>query len=357
MKFWPMTGFAIIMLIVAGVVLKQSNTQVAFVSPIPTPVPTIVPTQGEPPKVEVWGWVPWWEGKRAVETIMRAGSKLDGVSPAWYTINDKGELDILGKKQDQQLVELQIARQRLPVVALIGNDFDPVRVSKLFDSEQLQKAFIDKMIIQAKIKGYKGWDFDFEEVAASDVTRYVDFLHKTKEKFTDAGLLLSVTVHAKNGQKEWEGSLGHDYKALGEVADWVRLMAYDFHSAGSQPGPVTPLDKLAETLQYAKDTIPAEKIVLGLPTYGYDWGKDKGKSVLYEDAVAIMNKYKVNAQRDGKSGALTVKYKDDEGVDHEMWFEDGESTQKKIELAKLYGVYKYVFWSLAGEDPEMWKEF
>lgn len=62
-----------------------------------------------------------------------------------------------------------------------------------------------------------------------------------------------------------------DYAALGENADAVFLMTYEWGYTYGPPMAVAPLDKVRQVVEYAVTRIPSEKLVLGIPNYGYDW--------------------------------------------------------------------------------------
>ena len=84
---------------------------------------------------------------------------------------------------------------------------------------------------------------------------------------------------------------GVDYAKLGENADAVFLMTYEWGYTYGPPMAVAPLDKVREVVEYALTRIPPEKIILGIPNYGYDWplpyerGITRARSIGNEEAV------------------------------------------------------------------------
>ena len=99
---------------------------------------------------------------------------------------------------------------------------------------------------------------------------FTNFVRQLTDRFHQANKLVSVTLEARIGDPPM------DWAALGDLADEIRIMLYDYHSRGtSNPGPIAPIGWVKEKLDYAKLTIPLNKLVVGQPNYGYDWHKNQ----------------------------------------------------------------------------------
>lgn len=305
---------------------------------------------------EISAWIPDYEEKRGLESLKTSKSFLKIVSPVWYNLDTNGlVIDLRSPYKQTTLKELNLAK--IKVLPTIFNVFDGRRVSLLINNPILRNQIINSLVETALSSGYSGWDLDWEKVYTIDKDKYSEFVDSLARELHKKNLLLAVTVHAQTGtSSDWEESKGHDYQALGRSADFIRIMAYDFHYETSAPGPITPLDKLTEVLQFALSTIPKEKIILGLPTYGYDWNFKKTNSLQYQEVYEILKKLRTQPIRDPISQALHFKYRA-EGISHEIWFEDHQSIQAKVSLAQKYNINKFILWHLGGEDPEIWKIF
>jgi len=314
-----------------------------------------LPTKGETlPQLQFSGWIPWWDEKRALISLEKSKYRLSSILPVWYRIEKSGRINEIITSNRQEITEAAVTSGLL-IIPTIFNDFDNQRVSLLFDDETLQKEEAKKLVKTALLSKYHGWDLDWEEILRSDRKRFTSFVELLAEELHKNNLLLSVTVHAQTGKiDDWENSLGQDWLELKNYADFIRIMAYDFHHSGSEPGPVTPLDKLREVLDYAVSVLPREKIVLGLPTYGYDWDREGGESFQYVDILERIEEFNGHYRRDSESFASKGSYALD-GVEHTLWFEDSESITQKISIARSFGIYQFCFWSLGGEDKEIWE--
>ena len=110
-------------------------------------------------------------------------------------------------------------------------------------------------------------------------------------------------------------------------------------------------------VEYALTEIPASKIWLGVPLYGYDWplpfvqGRTKAQSISPQEAVARAVRYGVDIQYSEQAQAPWYRYTDGYGITHEVWFEDARSIQAKLALIPEYGLYGVGYWNLMRPFP------
>ncbi len=309
-------------------------------------------------EVELSAWLPWWEEQASIESLSNSNGQIKIISPVWYQIAENGELiETASEYKKEVLSHAEALNIRvIPTISnASGDDFDGERISKLLRNEALQEKFILSLLELAQDSGFRGWDLDWEKVKEEDRDLYSAFVNTLAKRLNSRNLKLSVTVHAQAGKpSDWDGAKGQDLKALGKSANYVRVMAYDFHHSISPPGSVTPMDRLYETLDYSVKVIPLDKLVLGLPSYGYDWVLDKGTAMQYQEVVKYLKNNGAKVDRDPESHSLYANFSR-EGEEHTVWFEDAESLLIKIEAAKSYGVYQVVLWHLGDEDPKIWK--
>lgn len=147
---------------------------------------------------------------------------------------------------------------------------------------------------------------------------------------------------------------------LVSTCDFIVLMAYDKNP--SIPGPQSGIDWVEEVVDYAIARVPAEKIVLGIGNYGYDWGAGKRGSVISENngatyllfADELSKKYGLKLSIDQKSGLLFGTYTDENGVTHEVWMESNYSVDVKAKLAMRKGLKGVALWRLGFSNPSFW---
>ena len=153
---------------------------------------------------------------------------------------------------------------------------------------------------------YAGIDLDYENLHAGDRQAFTTFVTRLARALHARGKVLSVAVFAKTTNAGTDPrNLAQDYAAIGRAADQVRLMAYDYHWASSPPGPVAPISWVRAVLRYARTQIPASKIILGVPLYGYDWvGPPRHRDQLAPGAAAVPAVPRHGALRPGEPGPV-----------------------------------------------------
>lgn len=123
---------------------------------------------------------------------------------------------------------------------------------------------------------------------------------------------------------------------------------------------VAPINKVEEVLVYALSEIDKDKILLGIPLYGYDWtlpyikGRAFARSIDQLDAYDIPTKYNVPVQYSSKSQAPFFMYFDEDGLMHEVWFDDARSYQEKFNLVKKHDVLGLYNRVLGFNSPSNW---
>ena len=210
-------------------------------------------------------------------------------------------------------------------------------------------------------RGYVGVDVDFEYLPGDEREPYAAFIAQLRSALSPYGRSVTVALAPKTGADQ-KGLLyeGHDYGLLGAAADDVFLMTYEWGYTYGPPMAVAPLPQVRGVLDYALTEIPAEKILLGVPLYGYDWplpfrqGSTRARSLSCEQAVALARQTGAEIQYDETAQAPRFTYRAEDGTAHEVWFEDAQSLQQKLLLAlgqKLRGVG---YWNLDRPAAQNW---
>jgi len=106
-------------------------------------------------------------------------------------------------------------------------------ITKLLQSDSLQETFINNIIEKAKEKGYLGVDLDFEYVGAENREAYISFLQKLRTRLDENNYFMSTALPPKISATQ-KGILyeGQDYRAIGEMNDFVFLMTYEWGWTG-----------------------------------------------------------------------------------------------------------------------------
>jgi spore germination protein len=327
----------------------------------PDTTPTSPPTSGPAtPPVIVIAYVPYWDQERGFAVARAHIATFDQISPMWYSLREDGSLTLA----DDTNTTIDIATVRtlqqnglqvLPTLTNLRNgNWDYEILGSVLARDELQRRHVDAIVDLVLTNNYDGIDIDYEDLRATDRDAYTHFLTLLSEALHSAGKLLTSGALAKTSEPgPEEFNIAQDYAAIGSVCDQVRLTTYDYHWATSEPGPSAPVAWVEEVVAWAVTQIPPAKVVLGCAILGYDWpAGGSGATVTYQEAMSLASAYGAEISR--SDGALTFTYVDADGRDHEVWFEDAQSTLEKVELVERYGLGGVFFWRLGGEDPGIW---
>jgi spore germination protein YaaH len=225
----------------------------------------------------------------------------------------------------------------------------------MLHSPALMAQQIDAIVRLVEANGYAGIDIDYEQLRAGDRQDFTTFCERLARALHAKGKVLSVALFAKTSDAgSSPTNVAQDYRAIGQVADQVRLMGYDYHWAGSPPGPIAPVDWLRDVLRYAKTQIPAGKIVLGIPLYGYDWTGGHGTGVSWLQALRLSRQYHAALHYDAQAQAPWFTYTDSAGRKHTVWFENAASSRAKFDVAQGAGIGGVYLWMPGYEDTGTW---
>ncbi|MBR5534903.1 MAG: LysM peptidoglycan-binding domain-containing protein [Ruminiclostridium sp.] len=243
-----------------------------------------------------------------------------------------------------------------------NGQFSTTRAARLFQDQSLQDVILDNILTVMKEKGYRILDSDFEFIRGEDAQAYFSFLRHARDRLHAKGSRLHVDLAPKTYANQ-PGLLyeAHDYTVIGEIADQVLLMTYEWGYAYGPPMAVAPLPQVERVLRYGVSEIPTEKIQMGIPNYGYDWilpyeKERRATTVGNQEAVLLASRMGAAIRFDETARAPTFQYRQD-GVLHEVWFEDARSMQAKIRLADALGLGGLGIWNLLRPFAQNWAWF
>ena len=298
---------------------------------------------------------------RSAESVDKVGEYLTYLAIFSYAVNRDGNLTPV---EDQPSLNAALKDRVLPLLVLTNfeeGQFSTEIATAIFTNEALQDRVLNQALQVMAEKGYQGLDFDFEYLGAENRERYVRFLLKARQLLKARGYYISAALAPKY-RTEQRGVLyeGHDYQAIGQVVDFIFFMTYEWGWSGGKPMAVSPLPQMRNVMKYAISVVPKEKIMLGMPLYGYDWtlpyvpGGKFAKSISPQRALELALRYGVSIEYDKVSQAPWFRYADEQGGQHEVWFEDARSMQAKFDLVKELGIRGFYYWVLGNDFPQNW---
>ncbi|MBU8713306.1 glycosyl hydrolase family 18 protein [Brevibacillus parabrevis] len=242
------------------------------------------------------------------------------------------------------------------ITNLTATGFNAELVRQILNSREQTQRLIDNIYTLVRTKNYAGANIDFELVRPQERDLYTNFLRALRQRLKPHGYFLSVALPAKtNDEVEW--LKGYDYKGIGAAVDFVFLMTYDYHEAGSEPGPVAPIGEVRRTIEYAISQMNRKKIILGVARYGYNWMMQgdnvvSAQPVRVADAVQLSMRYSVPIQFSAEYQQPHFTYWDENGRKHIVWFENVRGRAEKYRLVYEYRLRGVGAWQLGFEFPQ-----
>jgi len=306
-------------------------------------------------------YAPWEES--GIHSLNAYKSQLTHVIPAWLTLGSDGtsidftDFDLDENPKNQRVIEIAHS-VGLRVVPLISNSklgkWNSRSVHLLLSSPKNQLDMVEKLYKWVTLNKFQGINIDFEELEPADYGKLSTFVGMLHSRFHPSNLGVSVDIEASTDNVKT--------KALADASDWLMLMAYDEHSEDDEPGPIASSDWSETLLESTLQVIPAEKVVLGIGNYAYDWNTKRGgqaDSLSFQEAMDTANGYSDSPPStvihfDPDSQNSTFTYADEKDEVHRVWMLDAASAYNQWHSARGYGLRGAAVWALGQEDPGIW---
>lgn len=279
-----------------------------------------------------------------------------------YGFTPEGELvSIDDEKVIEQAKEYNVAPVMLISTLTKEGTFSNELADILLNDEFLQDILINNILDNLRQKEYFALDIDFEFIPEKDRINYATFVEKVTTALNEEGYPVIVALAPKTSANQ-PGLLyeAHDYFLIGQAANAVLLMTYEWGYTYSAPMAVAPINKVREVLDYGVSEIEPSKIFMGIPNYGYNWtlpyirGESKAKSISNVEAVELAQKYRTEILFDEVAQSPYFYYTDEEGQEHIVHFEDARSIFAKLSLVNEYGLAGVSYWNLMKYFPQNW---
>ena len=281
-------------------------------------------------------------------------SRLTWLSVFSYGITESGRLTVL---DDEELIRAANNAGVRPLMVLAPIDdkgqFAPDAFVAVLNDPAARSSLLYEIQANIRTKGMGGINFDVEYLPAEYASAYAEFIKDMQKMLSPLGYLTTVALAPKISSDQ-KGVLyeGHDYKKLGEAADYCIIMTYEWGYTYGEPLPVSPITNVRHVLEYAMSQIAPSKILMGLNNYGYDWtlpfikGESRAETLGNYQAAARAEYYGVPVLWDETAMAPYFNYTDPYGREHIVWFENERSWQARIAMADEMGLAGVSIWTI-----------
>ena len=246
----------------------------------------------------VSGWVPYWNAPDGRAGFMTAAATpmFNDVSPFFFSAQPDGTVALVGNLTQFTTTVHQAHIRGINVLPSItdGSGKSVMATVILGDPANRAQHIANIMSLLDTYPELDGFDLDYEGFAFSDGAAtwpttqpiWVAFVTELAAALHARGKLLSVTIPPTWMDVEVGAIHGYPVYApqqIGAVADRVRLMVYDW--SVSSPGPISPMSWLKDVIAYNDPIVPNNKLQLGIPSYGRNWGRKVNASEICPDGA------------------------------------------------------------------------
>lgn len=312
-------------------------------------------------------WMPYWNTDSTLNRLTSNAKTISEVHPFWWQIDGASQVTNQAGSAGNSYAAALAARG-MQVVPTVTETAGQDHMADILSNRAEQNRLISALIWIANQPHSEGIDLDFESIdqgdgdlqAAKAVTqRFPQMFGRLCGLLHAEGKVCEVTVMPRVSDDAVKADglsyAVYDYAALAAHADRVQVLAYDYHYKGGPAGPVAPISWDRNVIAFATSQMPASKLVLGVPAYGYDWvsGGGEAKSITAADAEALAHQKGMSIEWDGTNQESTFTYNSASGS-HRVWFEDTQGTYNRAELAAGSGLSGTAVWTAGDAQPALW---
>lgn len=318
------------------------------------------------PNREVIGFFPYWmlpvQDKisfNALTGIALFGLELDATGNIITNYPDGTTDGGWTMWQNPKLIDLvQRARNNKLKIILVAKSFNNYNIEQLSTSQEAQGRAIANISYLVNSKSLDGVNIDFEYLGSptpevrTGFSNFIANLNRELKK-QNPNALISIDTYASSGLAPGL----FDLPGLASNVDSFIIMGYDFHTPLSTAGPIAPMEgqmSILSCLAGFLDKVPADKITLGVPYYGYDWvvnstGSPQPTGVIPYGSIANIIA-DANVQWDNTSQTPWYEYIDQTAKDtHHVYFESVRSLGIKYDFVNKKSLRGIAIWALGYE--------
>ncbi len=314
-----------------------------------------------------WHQVTSQEANNTIATVLQETKGINVISPTWFYLNDdQGNIASIASKSYVDYCH----QNNVEVWALVNNiENREVNTTEVLSRTSSRQNLVNKLVSAAIEYDLDGLNVDIEELENKAGEGFLQFIRELSLKCANNDIVLSVDNYVPT---DYTAFYNRDEQA--NFADYIVVMAYDEHYAGSDEGSVASIGFVEDGVKNTLKEVPAGQILLGCPFYTRIWSltpKDEnGDSaesaaedyVPYEVAseavgmdtvqrrIALNNAEPVWSKEDGQYYA---EY-ENEGITYKVWVEDAGSLEEKLKVMKENQLAGVSFWKLGFETDSIW---
>ncbi len=299
----------------------------------------------------VWGS----QGNVTLTSYMAQTKAVNIVAPTWYWVSDNDGNMEKAATQDYVTQAHSMGCQVWAVVDNINSaslqQLDNHTFLTTLDS---RTNLIQQLIQEAQTYGFDGINVDFELIPEENGEDYIEFIRELSIACRNAGIFLSVDSYPN-----FSFNSHYHLDEQGVFADYIVIMGYDEHYAGSQEaGSVASISYVTQGIQMALDDgIAKDRLINAIPFYSRIWETEDGqissKALGMQDIQDFIQAHGMTESWNAETGQNYAETTED-GKKIRIWVEDAQSIQQKLDVMQSLGIKGVAEWRLQFETADVW---
>ncbi len=301
-----------------------------------------------------WHVVAGTVGNDTLQSVTANTKGLNVISPTWFKLSDnEGNFTSFASADYVEKAH----GMGLEVWALVENiEYkDSIDMYQILSSTTTRRKLIDGLVTEVQQYGIDGINVDFEQISMDCGEHYIEFIRELSVSCRKNGIVLSVDNYVPTGYTDH-----YDRREQGIVADYVIIMGYDEHYAGSpEAGSVASINYVENGIADTVSQVPANKVINAIPFYTRIWettgSSISSQAVGMETAEEYVAAHNIDVEWNEETCQNYGEYTSGDTL-YQVWLEDEESIRVKLNIMEKYGIGGVAAWRLGFEKPEIWDE-
>ena len=296
-----------------------------------------------------WFQVSGTAGNSSIDNNMSTISGVNVIAPTWYSVTDAS-----GNMSSYASADFvsKMHQRGIDVWALVS-DFDTnVDFAQLYSSKAARTNMVNKLVGEAKSYGFDGINLDYENIKSAYAKDYLQFVRELSVACERNGIVLSTDNYKPEAYNRC-----YNLKEQSKFVDYVIVMAYDEHYAGTEAGSVASLPFVKEAVEDTVQLVGKEHVIAGIPFYTRIWtttdGNTTSRAVGMQAAVDQLNSDGQVALWNDDCGQYVASYTVGNAT-RQIWFEEEKSIEAKMQVIQENNVAGVAGWKLGLEKSSVW---
>lgn len=288
-------------------------------------------------------------GNSSIDNNMSTISGVNVIAPTWYSVTD--ESGNMSSYASADFVS-KMHQRGIDVWALVS-DFDTnVDFAQLYSSKAARTNMVNKLVGEAKSYGFDGINLDYENIKSAYAKDYLQFVRELSVACERNGIVLSTDNYKPEAYNRC-----YNLKEQSKFVDYVIVMAYDEHYAGTDAGSVASLPFVKEAVEDTVQLVGKEHVIAGIPFYTRIWtttdGNTTSRAVGMQAAIDQLNSDGQVALWNDDCGQYVASYTVGSST-RQIWFEEEKSIEAKMQVIQQENTAGVACWKLGLEKSTVW---